>query len=150
MKAKSEGESFDEPAPTTEAGKETAPVYIQAPPLSLPVESGAEEVKKTPLDYISSGFTTVVEAVKKTGTKAKEKIDESGIGTKISNAASTAGHFIADKTKSAAAAVKTQGNKIAENETMKNITTTTKKGLTKAGAAISGVRIWLHTYYRLS
>jgi len=65
------------------------------------------------MDYISSGFFTAVKAVKSAGVMVKDKMEESKIGEKIANAASTAGNFIVDKTKMAAAAVKNQGNKIA-------------------------------------
>lgn len=52
-------------------------------------------------------------AVKSAGAKAKEKIEGTGVGKKMMDAASAAGGFIADKTKVAAAAVKRQGSKIA-------------------------------------
>lgn len=106
-----ENEPFDESAPTTEAGKEIVSSFIQTPLLPPPIGNEQEEEKKTPLQYIKSGFFTAVKTAKNAGSKAKE-VGKIG-GTKIANAAITAGHFIADKTKTAATAVKNQSKKIA-------------------------------------
>eukprot|EP00826_Nyctotherus_ovalis_P026129 TRINITY_DN2039_c0_g3_i4.p1 TRINITY_DN2039_c0_g3~~TRINITY_DN2039_c0_g3_i4.p1 ORF type:complete len:205 (+),score=61.77 TRINITY_DN2039_c0_g3_i4:318-932(+) len=111
LKARVEGEAFDEAAPGIEEGKEVAPGFDQ-PPLIFPVESLQEKPKKSVLQQISGGFFAAIGAVKNAGIKAKEKIEEAKVGEKITGAASTAGNFIVDKTKLAATAVKTQGSKI--------------------------------------
>lgn len=102
-----------ESAPTIEAGKELVSTFPE-PSISLHVEAQRNmESKKTPLDYISSGFFTAIGAVKDTGIKVKDKIGETVVGQKIAGAASTAGHFVVDKTKMVGAAIKNQGNRIA-------------------------------------
>lgn len=149
LKAKVDNESLEEQAPTIETGKELISTFPQ-PSISLHAGPQHEaESKKSPLDYISSGFFTAVGAVKEAGIKVKDKIGETAVGQKIASAASTTGHFVADKTKMVGTAIKNQGNKIAvidcyycqENETMKNMAAKTKSGFSKAGSAISGVKL---------
>ena len=88
--------------------------------MTTPAEEQKEEVKKGPLGTIRSGFFSIVGAMKKAGTKAKTKIEEAKIGSKISGAAKQvsttvgkAGTFIATKTKSAAKSVKDKTVEIA-------------------------------------
>lgn len=107
-----EGEAFNEAAPGIEEGKEVAPGFDQLP-LAFPIEPLQEKPKKSVLQQIRGGFFTAIGAVKNAGIRAKEKIEEAKVGEKIVGAASTAGHFIVDKTKLAATAVKNQGSKIA-------------------------------------
>lgn len=104
-------EAFEEPLPEASAGKKIAPEFAQA--AGPAAEPRPEEPKKTAFQYISGGFLAAVGAVKSAGIKAKETIEESKVGQSIASAASTAGHFVVDKTKVAATAVKTQGAKIA-------------------------------------
>lgn len=109
LKAKAGNEAFDEPPPSIELGREVAPEFSQV----LPAEPSQEKPKKNAFGYISDGFFTAFGAVKNAGIKAKNKIGESKVGKNIAGAASTAGHFVVDKTKIAATAVKNQGTKIA-------------------------------------
>eukprot|EP00826_Nyctotherus_ovalis_P028098 TRINITY_DN2211_c0_g1_i2.p1 TRINITY_DN2211_c0_g1~~TRINITY_DN2211_c0_g1_i2.p1 ORF type:complete len:179 (+),score=64.34 TRINITY_DN2211_c0_g1_i2:353-889(+) len=112
LKAKVGNEAFEEPLPEVSAGKKVAPEFAQAAgPTAEPHPE--EEPKKTTFQYISGGFFAAVGAVKSAGVKAKETIEESKVGQSIASAASTAGHFVVDKTKVAATAVKNQGSKIA-------------------------------------
>lgn len=143
-----EGKSFDLPAPAVEFGRgaaggeaTTEPAKGSPATVPLPVAAeaklevgakakadaeeekkgpttGAEETKgkkKGPMAAIKGGFNTVVGKAKALGHKTSEKIKEAKIGEKLKSA----GNAIATKTKSAAVA--------------------TKKGITKAGAAVSHV-----------
>jgi len=109
LKAKTENEPFDEPAPTAEVGRQVAPEFTQ--PRSADLLQ--EKPKKSKLEHIRGGFFTAIGAVKSVGIKAKDNIGKSKVGKTIAGAASTAGHFVVDNTKKAATAVKRQGSKIA-------------------------------------
>jgi hypothetical protein len=111
LKAKVDNEAFGESVPTIGEGKEVAEAF-DGPALSFPIDALQNKPKTNVMDYISSGFFAAVEAVKNAGIIVKDKIEESKVGQRITSAASTAGHFIVDKTKMAATAVKEQGSKI--------------------------------------
>ena len=83
-------------------------------------EEKEETAISSTFGYLSQGFFTVVDSAKELGKKTKDKLEEAKIGEKLSQVGTviaagtvTAGAYMYDKTKVAAASVVQKGKELA-------------------------------------
>eukprot|EP00831_Metopus_contortus_P008759 TRINITY_DN13368_c0_g1_i3.p2 TRINITY_DN13368_c0_g1~~TRINITY_DN13368_c0_g1_i3.p2 ORF type:complete len:299 (+),score=67.84 TRINITY_DN13368_c0_g1_i3:1327-2223(+) len=136
LQSMAEGTEFNLIPPSYEEGRKTISISSEGIKERI-AASQVDANAMAPKQQKKKGFfDSVINAAKDFGSKTKKAVSKAGAA--IVSSSKKAGSFVAKKTKTAAKTVWEGGKKIKNNKKVKSIMTTTKKGFSKAGSAISG------------